>query len=134
MTDTNKVHHLNDQNEGEKEKVRVVKKTEYLKYAFTEQEKKEIGENLANAVSERNEFEAELTSVKKDFQSKIALCEKTIAECAEKIRSGYEMRNIDCEERFDYETGIVDTFRMDTCAFVRERKMTQEERQKELPL
>ena len=43
--------------------------------------------------------------------------------------SGNEWRDVECKQKFDYERGIVDIFRVDTGAYVRSRQMKDSERQ-----
>ena len=66
---------------------------EYLRYTFSEDEKKEL-------------------SVKLD--------------------AGYEMRTVDCEWRYGFDTGIKNLWRMDTGELVRQEKISQDEAQAEL--
>ena len=52
-----------------------------------------------------------------------------------KLRSGYEMRDVECEIHFDKpEQGQKQTIRLDTNEVVTTAVMTEEEKQRQLPL
>lgn len=53
---------------------------------------------------------------------------------AEKIRSGYEHKDIECKRELDYRLGTVIITRLDTGEIVEERPMDTEERQRKLDL
>jgi hypothetical protein len=55
-----------------------------------------------------------------------------MASLAEKVRSGYEHRNVDCLKSLDYRLGTVTITRLDTGEVMRERPMDAEERQMSL--
>jgi len=105
---------------------------EFLKCILTEGEKREIAQNLAVAVMSRDEAEGGLKSAQTQFKSKIALHEAELISLAEKLRSGFEMRNIECEISGDYKLGTVTIIRLDTGEIIRERPMTKDERQNKL--
>jgi len=105
---------------------------EFLKCILTEGEKREIAQNLAVAVMSRDEAEGALKSAQTQIKSKIALHEAELTSFAEKLRSGFEMRNVECEIEGDYKTGTVSIIRLDTGEIVRDRVMTNDERQKKL--
>lgn len=48
------------------------------------------------------------------------------------VSSGEEMRDVDCEDCFDYMTAKVSRARLDTGEIVLERPMTSEERQRSM--
>jgi hypothetical protein len=108
--------------------------TEFLKCRLTRAEKLQLSEEMSQAVVEKNTAEEELQTVKADFKSRITRAETTIADCARKINSGYEMRNVECEVIKDYRTNSVEYMRLDTYEIFRSRAMKQEERQRSLEL
>ena len=103
--------------------------TKWLRYDFTEAEKKEIAQNMADAVSERDLATDELKSVKKQYDSRISVSEEAIKSNAEKLRSGYETRKIDCTVDKNFDTNEVVVTRVDTGEIVERRTMSAEERQ-----
>jgi hypothetical protein len=107
---------------------------EYLKCILTELEKKELADRMAMAVSEIINLEASLKSATTQFKSDIAKHEAELSGASEKYRSGFEMRNVECRIEKDYRLGQITITRLDTNQTLRQRAMTGEERQQELPL
>ncbi len=105
---------------------------EYLKCILTEQEKKDVAEKMAIAVSKVNEVEGNLKSVQAQMKADINRYEAEVSLASEKYRSGFEMRNIDCIIEKNYRTGVITQIRKDTFEIVWERSMTSEECQKNL--
>ena len=108
--------------------------TEFLKYTFSESEKTELGMKLAQCFSDCTSQEASLKSVQTQIKSEIAKIEAEMGSLSEKIRSGYEHRNVKCEKNFDYRLGIVTYTRLDNGDVYRERAMDESERQGSLDL
>jgi hypothetical protein len=106
--------------------------TERLKCFFTNEEKQELGSQMAEAVSRRIEHDKALKSVNASIKSDIAKEDAVISGCSEKIRSGYEFRNVECQNIKDFQNEKILTYRMDTGQIIRERKMDPEEMQKDL--
>ena len=106
----------------------------FLKYTFNEDEIKELGKSLAKVFNDHTEAEARLKSVSTQIKSEITALEGTMGSMAEKIRSGYEHRDIECKREFNYRLGSVTITRLDTGEVVEERPMDAEERQRKLDL
>lgn len=106
----------------------------YLKYVFTEDEKKSMGNDLAEKFSRHDEAEARLKSVSTQIKSEIATIDAQMSSIAEKMRSGYEYRDVECWIECLYDSGVIQIVRKDTGEVVEERPMTAEERQQKLPL
>ena len=109
--------------------VRNEKCARYLRYNFTEWELKEIADELAQAVLDKKGAEAELKNFKTEVTNHIAIAEGKIEANSEYIRSGYKMKNVDCETQYNYDTGMVTVVRVDTGEEIEARSMTEEERQ-----
>jgi len=105
------------------------KSKKFLKYQFTESEKKTLSEEMARNVKEKDSVTNELKSIQGQFNARKKQAEAVISECAEKISSGYEYRQIDCETVRDFATGYVIAQRLDTYEIVENRKMTMADRQ-----
>ena len=114
--------------------MREKKVNEMVKYNFTDEEKKEFGENIAQAIKKKSSRELELKSVSTQFKSDIAREEATIDSLAEKIQSGYEYRKVLCRLDYGEKKKIVRYVRIDDGVIVRERPMRPDEFQKNLPL
>lgn len=106
----------------------------FVKYTFNEDEIKDLGSNLAKAFSDHTEAEARLKSVSTQIKSEITALEGMMGSMAEKIRSGYEHRDVECKREFDYRLGTVTITRIDTGEVVEERPMDSEETQRKLEL
>ena len=106
---------------------------EYLKCQLTEKEKTELSAQIAKAISDRASAEAKLKEVSASIKAQIAQLDAEISEKALQINNGYEYRNVECRMDKDYRLGTVTITRLDTGEVIRERPMTAEERQMELP-
>ena len=106
---------------------------EYLKCLLTEKEKTELSAKIAKAISDRASAEAKLKEVGASIKAQIAQLDAEISEKALQINNGYEYRNVECRMDKDYRLGSVTITRLDTGEVIRERPMTAEERQMELP-
>ncbi len=106
---------------------------EYLKCQLTEKEKTELSAKIAKAISDRASAEAKLKEVSASIKAQIAQIDAEISEKALQINNGYEYRNVDCRMDKDYRLGSVTITRLDTGEVIRERPMTSEERQMQLP-
>jgi hypothetical protein len=104
---------------------------EYLKCILTEPEKKEIADKMALCVAQINDQEGNLKSVSTQIKSEIAKYQAELTQSAEKIRSGYEMRQVTC--RIETTNKKMILTRLDTGEIVRERLLTPEELQQKLP-
>jgi hypothetical protein len=110
------------------------KTKEYLKCPLTEAEMKAQAEKMAQNLSQIAQYEADLKSIKNQIGADIARCQADLGSAVEKFRSGFEMRNVDCEVVKTFELNMVRTYRLDTGELIRERAMTLEERQMMLDL
>jgi hypothetical protein len=114
---------------------RIKKVTEYLRHEFSDAELLEMGSEQAQAHSRLGEIELEFDSVKSSFKSRTAAVEATIGTLSRNINNRFEMRLIECVLEYDKpHVGAVTYIRTDTGEVVRERPMTDKERQMDLPL
>lgn len=107
---------------------------EYLKCMLTEAQLKEQAEKMADNLSQIAQYEADLKSIKRQIEADIAKCQSELTSAHEKYRSGFQMANIDCEVRKNFQTNTVTVIRLDTGEMIRERALTAEERQLMLEL
>jgi RNA polymerase primary sigma factor len=107
--------------------------TKHLKVQLTEAEIKQLGHDAAR-------YEEDATKIRK--AGKLAAAEsKTAAEELESKRAqalasyaaGFEFRDVDCNEIWDYQELIVRTVRLDTGVEILRRNMTRDELQLPLP-
>jgi hypothetical protein len=106
------------------------KTTEYVKYHFSETEKKEIATEMAQKVTDLNGAEDEKKAIASDFKSRIDGLQANINAAATKLNNGYEMRNVDCTVIPDYERGVWLSVRDDNGQTARERKMSPDDKQR----
>lgn len=102
---------------------------EYLPYHFTEEEKKELSTQMALAHLQKDESEEKLKTISKQIKSEIQGFEEKIKSCAEKIRSGYEMRNTEVTHEKSTTPNFIEIYRKDNGDFVKARAMSEDERQ-----
>ena len=114
------------------ENTRRVNTTEYLRYHFNEEEKKDLAREMAQNVIKTRDLEENKKAVTSQFASQINEAVASSNMAAQKLESGFEMRTIECEEVFDYDRNTVETWRLDTGEKVKDRTMTQAELQREM--
>jgi Trp operon repressor len=110
------------------------KSTEYLKCILTEEEKKDLADRMARAISEIRDAEGTLKSASTQLRADIAKHTAELDQAAEQFRNGYVMRHVDCTIQKDYRDGSWSLIRMDTGELIKERPLEAGERQKSLPL
>lgn len=105
----------------------------YAKYTFTEKEMIEISKQMGQASLLKKTKEDEQKSVSKSMKAEIAVQDAVINSCAEKIRSGYEMRKYTCSRKYDFENKIVHYIEVTTGHEVDSRPMSENEQLKLRP-
>lgn len=93
-----------------------------------------ISDEIVQADEEASELEDERKSVNDGFKARISLAEQRRADLIAKVRSKTELREVEVIEEFLFSTNTVRVSRADTKEVLRERAMTSNERQEELPL
>lgn len=101
--------------------------TEYVKFVFTEEEKRDIASEMARKVSELNQAEDEKKAVMSDLKSRIDSLSAQVNAAANKLNSGYEYRNVECEIDRDYSRRVI-LFWFDE-KVVKEKPMTSDDLQ-----
>lgn len=103
-----------------------------LTVALTRDELDEVAQRMSHKIADRDIREAELKERAKRDKSALKDLETDIRRYANTIRDKAELREIQCERRFNFTTGRVIDVRTDTGVVLSERDMTEEERQKEI--
>lgn len=106
--------------------------TEFLRYHFTEEEKKDLAQEMAQNVIKARDLEEQKKATTSQFASQINEAIAKSNSAAQRLESGFEMRTIECMEKFMYDQSMVQTWRLDTNKMVKERTMTQAELQREM--
>lgn len=104
-------------------------KKQWLKYTFTDTEKRELAQEMANKTLLVSDLEEEKKSVAAGFTDRIKAAQLAANRAALKLKDGYEMRDIDCEVIKNAEQGLAWTVRLDTGELVQTRELTASERQ-----
>lgn len=105
---------------------------EHLKCVLTETEIKAAGAQLARSYSEITDLEDQKKSSASDFKARIDGSTAQASILARKIQNGYEFRDIECEEVWNWDEKSVDVIRLDTFEVVKSRTMTAGELQQGL--
>ena len=103
--------------------------TEWCKYEFTEEEKRDIAERLAIKTQELEEAEDNKKSVMSKFKEKIEKIALEVKGSARMYKDGYEMKDIECVVERDFVLGEVRYIRTDNGEIARKHTMTMGERQ-----
>jgi hypothetical protein len=103
-----------------------------VKSYFTEKEKRDIAEEMAKMTLLIEDLDAEKKAAMSSFKDKIDSASLAARVAAQKLRDGYEYRNIECEVVRDYEREEIHYVRTDTGETIESRKMEPAERQMQL--
>lgn len=106
--------------------------TEYCKYQFNQDEKKELSEEMAQKVVELAQLEDDRKAVASDFKGRIDGVKAQINSAATKLNNGYEMRQIKCEVTRDYTLKKIFIVRTDNDETVREKDMNSDDLQRKI--
>ena len=105
-----------------------------LPCVLTPKQKDEAATRAADAQRLVSEKKKELKDITRDINAVIKRAEGALASDLELFRTGYETRTVKCELTLDYKRGRVKTKRLDTRRNLDERAMTEEEKQRQLPM
>jgi len=100
-----------------------------LEVRLSERELKQASKLLADALQKKGQLEAETESFKADVKSKVKEFDEQIARCAYLVNTEKEIRQVECEEQFDWDKSLKMIVRLDTGEVVNTVKVTNEERQ-----
>jgi hypothetical protein len=89
----------------------------------------EKSERLADLLIERREVDSEYREITGDYRQRIKRLDGDIARMSTLVKSGEEIRPIECWEEPDYDQGVVEVFRRDTGSLVHVREMHDGDRQ-----
>ena len=113
----------------------------HLRCILTDEEKLSAGRELAESTNQLNEIESDKKRVTDDFKAKASTAEAQIGILSNKLRSGYEFRQVECVVVFDDpKPGEKTVYRTDIKVAkkpgekVDVRTMSEEEKQRQLIL
>jgi len=103
---------------------------EPLKYVFSKDEIRDLGEALAREAQAQMDLHAQKKSSASGYAAQIAENEKRMAELAKKINNGYELREVECMVMMETpRPGMKRIIRIDTNEAIFDEPMTAEEMQ-----
>ena len=109
--------------------IKVIPGEQLLRYVFTPEEKAGLSEELVGALAIQTGVADELATIKAQYKTKEAEATAKVNALANKLRTGYEMRNVKIEKRLDTGKGQVTIVRVDTGEVVAIREAYDSERQ-----
>jgi len=113
----------------------IKKTTQRLRCHLTDEERLNAGKELAEATNYLIELEEDRSRIVSDFKAKTTAQQAEISVLSNKLRTGYEFRDVKCEIHFDKpDPGQKLTLRIDTGATVSIETMSEEEKQRSLAL
>lgn len=113
-------------------KERPIKKM--LRCDLTEEEKRELAEQMAEDQAKLKSLEDEKKAVASDYKSRIEQVQGSININSSTYLQGWEMRETSCSEVMDYTKAEVSIVRLDTGEVIKRRGMTQDELTLSLPI
>lgn len=102
---------------------------EQVQCVMTDAERIAKGELLARMAFELGDLEEAKAAATRDFGNRIKNLKTEQGKVADDVRSGTEMRDVECVEKPDWKEYLVTIVRCDTGEVVRRRPMTPAERQ-----
>lgn len=102
---------------------------EQVQCVMTDAERIAKGEQLARMAFEMGDLEEAKAAAGRDFTNRIKCLKTEQGKLADEVRSGAELRDVECAEKPDWKQHIVTIVRCDTGEIVRTRPMTPSERQ-----
>lgn len=114
--------------------MRPTKTERYLRCHFTDAELLTISKEMSQNVAQKTQAENDKKRMAKEFDARIATMDAAIDLASEKVRSGYECRNVACSVTYNApKPGMKEVRRDDTFEVVEIVQMTAGELQEELP-
>ena len=104
-----------------------VSETHHIRHTFTKDEKLELALKLTTAMSEIENKEEILKDFARSVKDQIAEQEAIVTDCAQKIREGYVMNDVECHLTYEVENCQVKYIAKGTGEVLDTRPMTDEE-------
>jgi len=106
--------------------------TMHLPCDLTDGEKLTVGSELTAVLGLLEETKATKKNANADWNKDIKSHEKKVHELKEALRTGRVTREVDCDDEFDYDAGVVKVRRRDNGEYVTTRPIDPDERQLKL--
>lgn len=108
--------------------------TRTLPVRVTHEERHQLGIDLAGCINDIHDEEDRQVSIKAQMKATMAELEGRKSQLASVVSSGVRYMDILCEHDADFIAGRLSIVRTDTGEVLETRNLTDEERQRELPL
>lgn len=108
--------------------------TQTLPCVLTTEEMIERSQRLAHLLNDLDRMEDEHAETRRDMKDERERFEAAVRDVRRVVAAGKEDREIEVEDRMDYQAGYVLRFRLDSGELVSKRAMTPEERQVPMPV
>jgi hypothetical protein len=105
-----------------------------FEHNFTEEEMRGLAESMAAQEKKVADLEQEKKAAADRFKVQVEGAKAQLSIAAQKYRDGHETRFVDAKVRPDFTTGKVLFVHPDTGQVLRERTMTEDEKQIKLPI
>lgn len=102
------------------------------RHDFSETEKGELGIKLAGLTQEKTRTEEEKKVHMSQWTNKVKTIQGSITEVSQRISAGFEMRDTECEVRYDWKKGDKTYTRKSDGKVLETRKIEEHERQQRL--
>lgn len=112
-------------------KVRTEDFTQNMKCILTDEEVKAASQKMAQIIQESNQLEKDKKSCMAGFKAKLDAANALLVDCSNKVRDGYEYRDVSCKREYDFGDATIRLTRLDTKEVFEERSMEQPEKDKE---
>ncbi len=111
-----------------------MKQTEYLKCVLSDAEMTDLSQELAREIQALDRFQDQRKEVVACLEAQIETASAACRRLSALVTNGYEYRNVECEVYLnDPEPGQKTLYRTDTGEAVKTEKMTDAEKQQDLP-
>lgn len=104
-----------------------------LKVPLKPEEVAERADRAAKLLEDRDHEESEFKAHGTHVRGRIAQMESEMRHLSGEVRTRCTYREVECEQQFLYDTGVVREVRVDTGEVLSERPMTDREKQRDLP-
>lgn len=119
-----------DQTEKKRPTVVKSKLVRVLRLQLTEKEGRKLKTEHLAAQKAITDINSEFREVQKGFEKRLSEQRARITKVSGPIKSGYQDREVECEEIFDYELRTVSVVRLDTGGTISNRSMTATEQER----
>jgi len=109
------------------------KVTRNLFCKLTDEEVLAYSRSVASKLGEKDREDKHKKRAAKEFDSRIANLESEVVDLIEKVNTGEEMREVECEWRYEWTSNTKVLVRLDTGEEIDKRPIEADERQATLP-